>query len=228
MTNGNNMMAGGHVRWEAVHSHAESVLSLMKSCLDKACMSRNLHAYRPLSEGPTPHAFAVTNRRLNHYERRVAALISRETARQLKSLLRRRLAQHTPMLADDFSECLSELASMSGEPANSMVSSKVGQMIASSVRGAIITQLNAPRSLHNQVAARVCESLAEQASLRDAEFRLPPVRNDERTEAPTPVQRRARKAQSGLRTWKRKMALARTKLAAYRRKVNYYKKKGHI
>jgi hypothetical protein len=207
---------GDHVRWEAVHSSIQSGLWLNERALNQAFQGRVLIG------------FAVTNRRLNHYEKRVAALLARETARQLKSLLRRRLSQHTPLLADDFSECLTELASMCGESSRSMANSRVGQMIASSVRGAIIAQLNNPKALPNEVAARVCESLNSRASLLDAEFRLPPVRNDEKPQPVSPVQARARKAEAGMRSWKRKMSLARTKLAAYRKKVNYYKKKGHL
>jgi len=71
------------------------------------------------------------------------------------------------------------------------------------------------------------------ASIVDLRCKLPPVRKAVRKRKPaakplTAVEQRAKLAADKCREWERKGKLAKTKLAKYRKRVTYYKKKGAV
>lgn len=176
--------------------------------------------------------------RLGHYEKRVYALVRRSMEKHLRRELRRRLRRAMPLVigsVSTLSKCLPELGRFDGvdRPLESdLLATALAKLISDSVRQSIVNQLNAPFPVQRRVAVSVVSELAAGVSLLDMQLRMPPIRKERGPVEGKPVltgpQRRARDAARKFKQWQRKAALAKTKLAAYRKKLNHYKKKGVV
>jgi len=180
--------------------------------------------------------------RLTHYEKQVALLIAKHTHPALKKALGRRLrkglttkVRFNPNQPDrpgiPLDKCLPQLAGM--DVRNAMANSHLMTIVRETVQSWVVNQCTGSRNLLPiEVSDAVVKELIDKAALLDLELRMPPTRSDGARRAAKPartlVQRRADKACRYLKAWQRRAAMAKTKIAAYRKKVAYYKQKGVI
>lgn len=169
----------------------------------------------------------------SRYEQRVYQEIAKAMRRHMLRLVPKAIRSGTvvsPLTPGAAAKLLPELATLHGSSDyHLMANSKVAQLVRVSVRQTLTSSLTGPWHVQNRVADAVVKELLGRASILDLELRMPPIRREPAKRRPkplTPKQRRAMAAAGKLKAWKRRMATAKTKVAMYRKKVNYYKKKG--
>lgn len=173
--------------------------------------------------------FAVQT--LPNYEKHVYVLLDREIRRAVRRELAKRLRRGVvfndlPRLA----KCLPELAGLPQAKRSELLQTTVGELVAEATDHLLSAMNNGPMGLPLVVAESVARSLHANAGVLDMQCRMPPPAAEPRKK-PKPltiIERRAKEVERKLRNWKRKQSLAKTKVAALRKKSTYYKKKGAV
>lgn len=168
---------------------------------------------------------------LPNYEKHVYVLLDREIRRAVRRELAKRLRQSVSL--NDLSllpKCLPELAALPQAKRSELLGTAVGEMAHDAVSLMITAMESGPMPMPMVVAEAVARTLHGNAGLLDMQCRMPPPAAEPRKKAKplTVVERRAKEVERKLRNWKRKQALAKTKIAALRKKSTYYKKKGAV
>lgn len=173
--------------------------------------------------------FAVQS--LPNYEKHVYVLMDREIRRAMRRELGKRLRKSVilndlPRLA----KCLPELAGLPQAKRSELLQTTVGEVVAEAVDNLLTGLMSGPLGLPLVVAESVARSLHPNAGVLDMQCRMPPAAPEPRKKARplTVIERRAKEVEEKLRNWKRKQSLAKTKIAALRKKSAYYKKKGAV
>lgn len=184
---------------------------------------------RDRAEQQEAMGFAVQT--LPNYEKHVYVLLDREIRRAVRRELSKRLRRgvvfsHLPRLA----KCLPELAGLPQAKRSELLQTTVGELVAEATDHLMSAMNNGPLSLPLVVAESVARSLHANAGVLDMQCRMPPPAAEPRKKAKplTVIERRAKEVERKLRNWKRKQTLAKTKVAALRKKSTYYKKKGAV
>lgn len=168
---------------------------------------------------------------LDNYERRVLALLDKLTRQHLRREISRRLRNPASMSFSNLPLLKTCLMELSGLPANSskasLLGTKVAILSAGAVRDALQKFVLNNNSIGCEAADRVVRTLLPNAAVLDVRLQLPPVKKSSRKSSvrKTLVEKRAAKVAASLTNWKRKQALAKTKVASLKKRAAYYARK---
>lgn len=187
------------------------------------------YAPRQVSALATKDLEQFRDRAMSPYEQNVVSLVTAEVRKALLREIRRRL-QHGRLRLGPvhlLKRALPELSMVPSGTKLALLSSAATELARHCMRDAIDRLHDIP----DTECISVARALHGNASILDVKCHLPRVKKARRPRSKKPktlVEARAEAASSSLKNWKRKAALAKTKIAALQRKVARYRKNGAL